>query len=274
MQLWMGRVYPFTLAIFSLFLATLLARTAPLSENKTKYFLAEWYQKAIHFESGRTQYAQNAINADPLEEIYRLEASRIWDGAQNEMSHLVHSRKNSGVSPTKGYITDPFSNSSTNYLQYPKAQKKELLRIQSTFRGRDYDRAFQMALGLAHGGELDQAMELCQYILSEVPNYVDAEILLGRILAWEGEYLKSSRILEQVIRKYPHYEDGYAALLDTYYWGGDIKRSASLQPFIVRHFKDSSILHEKLLRIESMKQEGLPKPEISAAGDSRGLPVS
>ena len=274
MQLWMGRVYPFTLAVFSLFLATLLAQTAPLTANKTKYALVDWYQKTIPLQSSGKDNTPYAISPDPLEEIYRLEETQVWQGYRNEGGTLIHPGAISGMAHGAGYITDPFSGHPNGYLPYPKAEKRELLRIQSTFRGRDYDRAFELARDLAHEGEYHKAIELCQYILSEVPSHVDAEILLGRILAWEGEFSKSAGILEQVIRKYPHYEDAYAALLDTYYWGGDFKRSIALKSHIDRHFKENKVLQQKLHRAEQMKQESRAEPELGLSLDPVNLPVS
>lgn len=265
MQHWMGRVYPFTLAVFSLFLATLLARSAPLSENKTKYFLVEWYKKVTRLQNQEKQYAANHLSIDPLEKIYRQEADYIWNGSKNGIPALAGPQSN--VVQSGSYTVDPFSDYRLRYRQYPKADKKELLRIQSAFRGRNFDRAFETARQLAYTGQSDRAIELCQYILAEVPEYVDAEILLGRILSWEGEFQKSAGVLEQVIQKYPNYQDGYAALLDTYYWGGDIKRSLALKPFIERHFRANKTLKEKLHRVELKSKKTLLQTEPSEASE-------
>lgn len=257
LQMWMGRIYPFTLAVFSLFLATLLAKSAPISENKTKYLLADWYQKATRLHDPAELYRLSDASLEPLEELYQREEARIWDNGQNDTGALEFPGSQPAILRTGGLITDPFSNAPTGVLQYPKAGKKELLRIRSTFRGGDFDKAYEMARELAYEGRRDQSMELCQFILSEVPEYVDAEILLGRILSWEGEFARSAAILEGIVRKHPYYEDAYAALLDTYYWSGNLNRGKSLQPFINRHFKTSKTLQQKLRRVEETAQKTL-----------------
>ena len=144
---------------------------------------------------------------------------------------------------------------------YAKPEKKEWLQIQSAIPGADLDKAFAYARELAHKGERERAKELCLYILSEVPEYVDAEVLLGRILAWDGAYIQSESVLERAIAKHPHYSDAYAALLDTYFWAGDPDRSMSLAPLIERNVRDRKILDEKLHRAASAALQSLPKDD-------------
>lgn len=140
---------------------------------------------------------------------------------------------------------------------YAKPEKKEWLQIQSAIPGANLDKAYAYARELAHEGERERAKELCLYVLSEVPEYADAEILLGRILAWEGEYIQSESVLERAIAKHPHYGDAYAALLDTYFWAGDLDRSMALAPIIERNVREPEILHEKLDRAESARPQPL-----------------
>lgn len=253
MQQWMGRVYPFTLALFSLFLATMLDRAQPLSENKTKYFFGEWFENTLHVKGPGDFYADTSMELDPLIDIYRLETSQILSLRQTEKlpSHFVHQ---TGGMPVNGALqTDMFIQPYKRPYTYAKPEKKEWLQIQSAIPGADLDKAFAYAWELAHEGERGRAKELCLYILSEVPQYVDAEILLGRILAWEGEYAQSESVLERALAKHPHYEDAYAALLDTYFWAGDLDRSMSLVPIIERNVREPKILDEKLDRAESAR---------------------
>ncbi len=254
MQHWMGRVYPFTLALFSLFLATLLARSEPISESKTKYLLSEVYKSAF-FVHEPLEYAVSGAGLDPLEEIYHKEEERIWKSADE--SRLPGSRFPGGdaFGRNDGFFRDPFTISRLPGYTYHKPDGKDLLRIQNTFYGRDFDRAFETARDLAHNSNYHRARELCNYILSEVPEYADAEILLGRILAWEGDYDAAARVLEQAVQKHPFYEDAYVALLDVYYWSGEFRQSAALQPTIETYFKESTALRDRMERARTMNEE-------------------
>jgi tetratricopeptide (TPR) repeat protein len=272
MQQWMGRVYPFTLAIFSLFLATMLERSEPLTENKTKYFFVDWYKRTVNFTDNGIRFSKNTIGLDPLENIYRMEEARIWGTGKNGTFLIEHPFENSNHPVTQSFQKDPFSDLTSLEYLYLKPEKKELIQIQSTFRGRDFDAAYELAREMSYRGERQQALELCQYILSEAPGNPDVEILMGRILSWEGDFLRSADLLKKTIREYPQYEDAYAALLDTYYWAGDLDNSLSLHPFIKRNFKSSKILQEKMLRAEILKLEKLSNPESVKTGNSKEVP--
>ena len=99
MQQWMGRVYPFTLAVFSLFLATMLERAQPLSENKTKYFLGEWFENVLEVKDPEDLYADTSIELDPLVDIYRQETLRISGVEQNPGSPFQFPYPNPCVFP-------------------------------------------------------------------------------------------------------------------------------------------------------------------------------
>lgn len=255
MQQWMGRVYPFTLAVFSLFLATMLERAQPLSENKTKYFFGSWFEDTLEVKGPEDLYADTSIELDPLVDIYRQETLQISGVEQNPGSPFQSPLQTHGTSLKAPFMSDPQAQPNTFQYTYPKPEKKEWLQIQSAIPGTDLDKAFVHTLELAHNGQREQAKELCLYILSEVPEYVDAEVLLGRILSWEGAYLQSESVLERAIAKHPRYSDAYAALLDTYFWAGDPDRSKSLVPLIERYVRDRKILDEKLHRAASSTPE-------------------
>jgi hypothetical protein len=273
MQQWMGRVYPFTLAVFSLFLATMLERAQPLSENKTKYFFGEWFENVLEVKGPGDLYANTSIELDPLVDIYRKETSRIRGVQQNPGSPLQSPGLIHGTSLNTPFKIDPSAQPYKLQYSYAKPERKEWLQIQSAIPGADLDKAFAYARELAHNGERERAKDLCLYILSEVPQYVDAEVLLGRILAWDGAYLQSEIVLERAIKKNPHYSDAYAALLDTYFWAGDPDRSMSLVPLIERNVRDRKILDEKLHRAASSALQTLPNDNEVKTDNPEGFRV-
>ena len=257
MQQWMGRVYPFTLAVFSLFLATMLERAQPLSENKTKYFFGEWFENVLEVEGPEVLYADSSTELDPLVDIYRQETMHISGAELNPGSPFQFPLQNHGTSLITSFMSDPPTQSYKLQYTYTKPERKEWLQIQSAIPGADMDKAFANARELAHNGEREEAKKLCLYILSEVPEYVDAEVLLGRILAWDGAYIQSESVLERAIKKHPHYSDAYAALLDTYFWAGDPDRGKWLAPLIERNVREPKILDEKLHRAASASLQTL-----------------
>ncbi|MEJ2583907.1 MAG: hypothetical protein P8Z38_02325, partial [Robiginitalea sp.] len=146
-----------------------------------------------------------------------------------------------------------------SHLRYeiPPLAPRNLVWVHSVFSGSDFDKAYQIARGLAHDGKRQQAIWLTSHILREVPGHVDAEILMGRLLAWEGSFEQSARILEEATRKHPKYEDAYAALLDTYFWSGQHEKALRLQPVIEQFMEGSSTLQAKLKRSrEALRNTG------------------
>ncbi|MFZ9031247.1 MAG: tetratricopeptide repeat protein [Robiginitalea sp.] len=200
LQLWIGKMYPFTIVLFSMFLATLLSEKRPVNQNKIEKMLISWVTQS---ETGESRYANAAL---------------------------------------------PY--------EIPRVSPRELVWIHGVFSGSNFDKAYEMARGLAHEGQLEQAIWLSRHILWEVPGHVDAEILLGRLYAWENHFDKSAEILEVTIRNHVAYEDAYAALLDTYFWSGQHLKALGMRPMIGEHLAGSSLLQEKLQRSLNALGEG------------------
>ncbi len=217
LQLWIVKMYPFTIVLFSMFLATLLSEKRPVNQNKTEKMLISWVSQPV---------AEESRNAD-----------------------------------------------STLPYEIPPVSPRELVWIHSVFSGSDFDKAYGIARGLAHEGRLEQANWLSRHILWEVPGHVDAEILLGRLYAWEHAFDKSAEILEVTIRNHRMYEDAYAALLDTYYWSGQHRRALGMQPMVEQYLAGSSLLQEKLQRSRDALGEGgvsATRDHVNVGGNSKG----
>lgn len=96
--------------------------------------------------------------------------------------------------------------------------KEEQIIIEKLTKELNDDQIFLAARDLAAKNEYKTARLLCNFILSEVPNYADAQILKAKTLGWEGEYKKSEKELQIVIEKTPFYDEGYLTLMDVYWW--------------------------------------------------------
>jgi hypothetical protein len=217
LQFWIGKMYPFTIVLFSMFLATLLSEKRPVNRNKTEMMVMSWVTQT-GAEKSRTTSANLPYEIPPL-------------------------------SP------------------------RELVWVHSVFSGSDFDKAYQIARTLAHGGSPERANWLSRHILWQVPGHADAEILLGRLYAWENDFDKSAEILEVTIHNHKAYEDAYAALLDTYYWSDRHLKALGMRPVIEQHLAGSKLLEEKLQRSRNALGEGSISPmrtQAETASISRG----
>ena len=56
--------------------------------------------------------------------------------------------------------------------------------------------------------------------LDEAPRDVDARLLYGLVLSWEGRYDEARPVLQQVLTQAPGYTDARVALMNVEYWSG------------------------------------------------------
>ncbi len=126
--------------------------------------------------------------------------------------------------------------------------KQEMIWINSVFNGSNFDNAYKTARSLALDGDRERALLLCSYILNQVPGHADTEILMGRIHAWQGNYVRAIEILEGAILKYPVYADGYSALLDVYFWSDRNEKALLLERQMQRNRVNNEELKEKIHR--------------------------
>ena len=209
LQRWIGRMYPFTIVLFSMFLATLLSEKRPVNQNKTELTLVTWFD----------QTATEALTPKGPHPLYGI----------------------------------------------PPVSPPERVWVHSVFSGGDFDKAYRLARDLAHEGELDHARSLTSYILWEIPGHVDAEILMGRLLSWEGSFDASAKILLRVVHEHPEYEDAYEALLDTFFWSGQHHKALQLEPAIIKHLGGGSPLLAKVERSrQALGESGVTVARLNA----------
>ncbi|MCP3981098.1 MAG: YaiO family outer membrane beta-barrel protein [bacterium] len=82
------------------------------------------------------------------------------------------------------------------------------------------DESFERARELAHSGERDAAREECRQLLDRSPDYTDARVLLGRLHAWDKNYVLARDVLAGVVRDRPDNRDARLALADVELWSG------------------------------------------------------
>ncbi|WP_347374470.1 sulfatase-like hydrolase/transferase [Aequorivita sp. Q41] len=115
---------------------------------------------------------------------------------------------------------------------YSNAKKKfsaaQLAVINKYAEGKSFDELFIIARDLAFEKKYEIANLLIDYILNEFPNYSEARVLRGRILAWQGDFEESEAVLLEAIKRSPYISNAYEAILDMYWWSDQEKKSKAI----------------------------------------------
>jgi YaiO family outer membrane protein len=87
------------------------------------------------------------------------------------------------------------------------------------------DQVVASARESAVAGNRPEALASLERHLADAPRDVDARLLYGLILSWEGRYEEARRELDRVLIQAPGYDDARVALMNVAWWSGD-RRSA------------------------------------------------
>jgi len=82
------------------------------------------------------------------------------------------------------------------------------------------DDILKKARAAATSGHRDEALRMLEAHLTEAPRDVDARLLYGLVLSWEGRYDDARPVLQQVLAQAPAYTDARVALMNVEYWSG------------------------------------------------------
>src|SRR5690606_12845097 len=119
---------------------------------------------------------------------------------------------------------------SLNIYVTPKKEfsEQEMAAINQFSKNKTFDEVFEIAKELSHKKEFETARLLCDYILNEYPNHIDARILKGRSLGWQKKYDKAKEELLEAVKRSPYHDDCYMALLDVYWWSDQENKSEAV----------------------------------------------
>lgn len=109
-----------------------------------------------------------------------------------------------------------------------KFSAEQLGAINTYANGKTFDELFIIARDLSFNKHYDKANLLCDHILNEFPNYVEARVLKGRILAWQGDYENAEKTMLNALERAPFIGDTYMAILDLYWWSGQENKSVGI----------------------------------------------
>ena len=82
------------------------------------------------------------------------------------------------------------------------------------------DDILKQARAAATSGHREEALSMLETHLAEAPRDVDARLLYGLVLSWEGRYDEARPVLQQVLMQAPGYTDARVALMNVEYWSG------------------------------------------------------
>ena len=80
------------------------------------------------------------------------------------------------------------------------------------------DSLFLVAQGAAFNNQWELSRTLNYQILNDYPNYLDAKVLIGRTLAWEGKYEPARKLMVEVLQEKKKYYDALDASIDIEIW--------------------------------------------------------
>jgi len=81
---------------------------------------------------------------------------------------------------------------------------------------------------LAISGDFTGAEPAARDLVKQYPDYGDARVLLGRILAWQGRYDEGAAVIDTLLQSDPHNADALEAARDIRRWSRD--RSQQITP--------------------------------------------
>jgi YaiO family outer membrane protein len=93
--------------------------------------------------------------------------------------------------------------------------------------GAAQDNVLGKARAAAKSGQRAEALELLESHLSAAPADVDARLLYGLVLSWEGRYDEARIAFRQILNQAPGYADAQIGLMNVDYWSGN--SSAALE---------------------------------------------
>ena len=159
---------------------------------------------------------------------------------------------------------------------YPKELLKEVAsryeftaeeetKISSLVVDLSLEEVFLLAREKAFNNEREIARLLCNYILSNEPNYVDVILLKARTLGWDGNYKASEKVLLNALDRSPYYYDIYLAFLDMYWWSSQYEKAENIFEKAKKNRINNDTIAYKMARVySSMKSMGKAEKVIDS----------
>jgi YaiO family outer membrane protein len=92
----------------------------------------------------------------------------------------------------------------------------------------------------AASGHRADALTMLEARLADAPRDVDARLVYGLVLSWDGRYDEARVALEQVLAQTPTYTDARVALMNVEYWAGRSAEARALADQVLASHPDNT----------------------------------
>ncbi|WP_345168834.1 YaiO family outer membrane beta-barrel protein [Nibribacter koreensis] len=139
------------------------------------------------------------------------------------------------------------------------------LQVPAQAQGKiDPDSVFKEAQTLAFAGNHDQAKTLLRQLIKQAPAYQDAQVLLGRIHAWNGHYDSARLVLNPLTKTDAINLEAITALVDVALWSNHPNQILYLtQEGLRTHPQHQELLYKKAKALHLLKRPSEAKATLS-----------
>lgn len=181
-------------------------------------------------------YKEYLLSGDELYKINeRFQLSKVEDkGILKTISDslMAFKKMNAYVTQREMIFPDSLNTYSNTRIKFSPEQ---LAAINKHVEGKTFDELFIVARDLSFDKQYAIANLLCDYILNEFPNYAEARVLKGRILAWQGDYENAEKVMLNALERSPFIGDTYLAILDMYWWSDQEHKSKAIFDLAIKN---------------------------------------
>jgi YaiO family outer membrane protein len=118
-----------------------------------------------------------------------------------------------------------------------------------TLKGLVYDELLLNVRKAIDNNNLENAEVLLNYILDSYPDDADAQLMRGRVFAWQKKYMEAEMDLLKVTKNTPHYVDAWDALTDLYIWTDRWEDAEKSSEVCLKQAPDNGDYYVKYARI-------------------------
>ena len=123
------------------------------------------------------------------------------------------------------------------------------LAASSQIKPSNPDSVFSFALQLSREGRNAEALLSVRGLLQEHPDFDDARVLYGRLLAWQDKYPSALTQFDSVLAHSPSHPGARMAKAQVLAWSGRYEQSENLLGRLVREFPETAAYREELGKV-------------------------
>lgn len=109
----------------------------------------------------------------------------------------------------------------------------------------DAESRLEQARRAAAAKQYEQSRAIASQVLLEHPQYYDAQVFIGRTLAWQGMYDSSRVVLVEFLTSFPKHFDALGAITDLELWAGNPLKSVEYAQSGIEYYPEKDIFYLK-----------------------------